>query len=96
MVLAIKQDCLICFERKVCPPLSYGCCHFDICVICLERWTAVNHGIARCPVCREIQFEKPIKCLCFRCGRLSTQQKLIITQFLIGQILFIFIVLLLK
>ena len=91
-----KQNCIICFEKRTCPPLSYGCCHFDICFICLEKWNDVNHGIERCPVCREIQYEKPVKFLCFSCKRLSAQHKLILIQILVGQLIFVFIVFLFK
>jgi len=94
MVHAIKQDCLVCFEQRFCPPLSYGCCHFDICVVCLEKWTEVNHGIARCPVCREIQFEKPITFFCLRCQRPSTRQQMLMVQLFIGQIIFLILLLL--
>lgn len=91
-----KQDCLICFEKKTCPSLSYGCCHFDICYICLEKWNAVNHGIERCPVCREIQYEKTVKFLCFNCKKPSAQHKLYMIQLFIGQLIFICIILLYK
>jgi hypothetical protein len=87
----IHKDCLICFENRICPPLSYGCCHFDICPICLVRWNEVNHGIERCPVCREIQYEKPFKICCFRCKSLTERQKFLIYQILIGQMVLCFI-----
>jgi hypothetical protein len=96
MVLAVKQDCIICFEQKICPPLSYGCCHFDICLICLERWKEVNHGIERCPVCREIQFEKPFQLCCFRCRRPTHEQRHILFKVFFAQIIFIFVVLFLN
>jgi hypothetical protein len=93
MVFAVKQDCIICFEQKICPPLSYGCCHFDICLICLERWKEVNHGIERCPICREIQFEKPFQVFCFRCRRPTHEQRHILFKVFFAQIIFIFVVL---
>jgi hypothetical protein len=90
------KDCLICFENQICPPLSYGCCHFDICSICLARWNEVNRGIERCPVCREIQFEKSFKICCFRCHRPSIEQQHILFKILFSQIVFIFIILFLN
>jgi hypothetical protein len=94
MVLTIEQECLICFENRICPPLSYGCCHFDICPICLAQWIEVNHGIVRCPVCREIQFDKPLKICCFRCTRPNYEQRRIWYQILLSQIIFIFFIML--
>ena len=92
----MKQECIICFECCYCPPLSYGCCHFDICPICLAKWKEVNNGIERCPVCREIQFRKYIQICCYRCHRPTTEQGHIWFQILLSQIVFIFIVLFLN
>ena len=93
MVLAIKQNCFVCFECRICPPLSYGCCHFDICVICLTKWNDTNNGILRCPVCRQIQFEKPLQFLCFKCRQPTTRQKIIWIQILLAQLIFVLILL---
>jgi len=93
MVLAIKQNCFVCFECRICPPLSYGCCHFDICVVCLTKWNDINRGILRCPVCREIQFEKPLQFFCLKCRQPTLHQKVIWIQILLGQLLFILILL---
>jgi uncharacterized paraquat-inducible protein A len=96
MVLAVKQDCIICFERRICPPLSYGCCHFEICPVCLAQWKEVNHGIERCPVCREIQFEKPLQLCCFKCRQPTYEQRRILFKVFFAQIIFTFIVLFLS
>ena len=95
-MLLKKQNCFVCFEKKTCPPLSYGCCHFNICFVCLEKWNDVNHGIKRCPVCREFQYTKPLQICCFRCRRPTYEQRQILFKVFFAQIIIIFVVLFLN